>query len=176
MKSEKPTNGLASTLVVLDICIELGANAVAVYNEIAEEANQDSSKALLDWLLDIEETRLNRFLVRKQRILDQNPELLENGIYYQRKATGISKMGWSDSWPVLRGPLDVIRYAISCEVRAKQFFRRKATMANDPTQRMMFKAAISDQEYQIRYYDAQREVLIQEQIDYTARSLAKLAV
>ena len=73
-------------------------------------------------------------------------------------------------------PLDILRYAIKNEVRAKQFFRRKATTTFDPTQKMMYLAAVSDQEHYVRQYDAQRAELMQRQANLCASGFARAAV
>ena len=174
MTEQHNGNGLHSTLYVLDVFIEMQVDALKEYRKLSYKVNNPNAKAVLDWLFDEEELRLRRASVRRQRILEKNPQLNEDGSYEARKETGVSKIG-SPNRMFKQGPLDILRYAIMNEVRAQQFFRRKAATV-DPTQRMMFLAAASDQEYQIRLYDAQREQLMQKQVYQITSNLTRVAV
>ena len=176
MEKGYTNNGLLSTLQVLDVYIEMQTDALKTYRKLTYQVSQQGAKSILNWLFDAEEMGLRRAAVRKQRILEQNPELNEDDVYTPRKVTGVSKMGWDSAHLPDAGPLDILRYAIKNEVRAKQFFRRKAGTVQDPAQRMMYLAAVSDQDYQVRCYDAKREELMQKQVNNFAVRFVKMAV
>jgi rubrerythrin len=162
-------------LKTLDVFIEMETNAAETYKKLAHEANHEGPRALFAWLYNVEGTRLRRLAERRRGILHQHPELIERGAYQPRANTGLSKMGWGRTWFTKGNPLDILRYAIENEVRAMQFFRRKADTANDPMLKMIYNAAIAEQEDQIEYLGGQREALMQQMITQDAKRLTEMS-
>jgi len=164
MERNKAQKELISTLHVLDGFIEVQIDALRIYRQLYYHADEPGINNILSWLYDEEEMRLRRASVRRRRILERNPELVENGLYKPRQETGVSKMGYAEGL-LNGGVLEILRYAINNEVRAMQFFRRKAHLAREPLYRMMFAAAAADQETQVKYYAEKRELIMQKHIE-----------
>ena len=175
MKQVNPAKGLTNILNVLDMLMEMLDNSARAYQKMALDAKPNGTKALLNWFYYIETIRLRRLTSRRQTLLKRHPELKGNG-YRARAESGLSKIGQVNGLLLRAAPLDIMRYAIDNEVRAMQFFRRKAVHTKDPVQRMMYSAAIKEQESHIAMLSAKRQDMMQRQIDRGAEEMDGILV
>jgi rubrerythrin len=173
MKSTGTINNLVNVLSVLDICIEIEKDSASIYQNMANDAQQKGPKSVLNWLGKVESSRLRRLAERRCLVLKQHPELAETGAYESRKETGLTKMGSGSAWLAKSGCLEILRYAIENEARAKQFFRRKALLSTNESLRFMYDNAVNEQEDQIEYLAALREVLLHQQVDRGVMQVAE---
>jgi rubrerythrin len=170
MNQASSLQGIASILEVLDTMIEMLDDSARSYQKMALETRPNGAKAILNWFYYIETIRLRRFVDRRRTLLKRHPELSGNG-YRPRSGTGISKIGEVDGLLKTADPLRILRFAIDNELRAMQFFRRKAAHTTDPAKRQMYSAAIKEQEYQIARLSTKRQELMQRQINRGAEEL-----
>ena len=158
-----------SILRFLDTYIEIESNSTKTYKELAHRAEQDGQRALLGWLYNIESSRLRKLLERRRKILIEYPELVESKLYEPRETPGLTKMGAVSERLQIGGCLEIFRYAVENELRAKQFFHRKASLSNHPMQRMLYSAAAIEQQDHADYLGNQRKALMQSQINLDAK-------
>ena len=170
---ERSNTGLLAMLRVIDTIIEIETKSANAYQTMARETDYEGNRALLAWLYNVESSRLQRLMVRRRVILKDHPDLIDNGIYIPRKETGLTKLGSRKEDLANASSLEILRYAVESEARAKQFFQRKASAATDPATRMMLLAVVSEQEDQIEYYGSQRDNLLQQQIHLGAQQYAE---
>lgn len=161
-------NGLISILKVLDTCIEMETNAVDTYRELAVAVDGESPRALLTWLQNTERSRLEQLIMRRRTILKRHPDLFDSGCYRMRENNGLSKLGKLTR----TGMLDIMRFAINNELRALIFFERKAKAAHDEVERATYLTAVSEQKDQIEHLGANRQMLMQQEIERGAKYLA----
>lgn len=162
-----------SILRFLDTYIEIESNSTKTYKELAHAAEQDGPMGLLGWLYNLESSRLRKLLECRRRILIEYPELVELNLYEPRAGSGLTKMGAVSERLQIGGCLEIFRYAVANELRAKQFFHRKASLCNYPMQRMLFSAAAIEQQDHADYLGGQREALLQHQTNRGAEQFTE---
>ena len=173
MNEKYSSRELIGILKFLDSYIEIEMNSTSIYRDLAYTAKHETPRAMFGWLFNIESSRLRLLLERKRKMLIEYPELIDSSLYEPRVDTGLTKMG-SANHPLLKGGcLDILRYAIEAEARAKQFFQRKASAATDPMQRMLYSSAAIEQADQVEYLGSQRELLLQQQVNHGARKVGE---
>ncbi len=170
MDQASTIQGIASILEVLDMMIEMLDNSARAYQKLALETRPNGAKAILNWFYYIETIRLRRFVDRRRTLMKRHPELYGNG-YQPRGGTGLSKIGEVNGLLRNAEPLKILRFAIENEARAMQFFRRKAAYTTDPAKRLMYSAAIKEQENQITLLSTKRQELMQRQVNRGAEEL-----
>ena len=171
MNEKHSSRELTGLLRFLDSYIEIEMNSTRVYRGLAFNATHEIPRAMFGWLLNIENSRLRLLLERRRKLLIEYPELADSKVYEPRENTGLTKMG-SMNHPLLKGGcLDILRYAIESEARAKQFFQRKASSATEPMQRMLYSSVAIEQADHVEYLGSQRELLLQHQVNHGARQV-----
>ena len=162
-----------SILRFLDTFIEIETNSTGVYRELAHSAKQDGPRALFGWLYNLESSRLRKLLERRRKVLIEYPEVVESKFYMPREGTGLTKMGPASERLQIGGCLEIFRYALENELRAKQFFHRKASLSNQPMQRMLYSAAAIEHQDHADYLGGQREALLQQQVNSGVKRMAE---
>jgi rubrerythrin len=159
------TGSILKILQALDMMIEILTDSSMAYQRMALEAPRSRAKALLYWFYNVETTRLNRLTSRRHSLLRRHPGAAEARAASVREPGVLTKMGEYNGMLHKGDLLEIMRYAIDNEIRAMQFYRKKAALAADSAHRIMYSAVVKEQEDHIAFLSEKRQELLQDEIN-----------